>query len=73
MDPSFFAAYSLQVIVQSGLFPAIVLRVLKHRDPLLCKVPTLLLRAVFPSQCRGDTARRLTFGRAGTNVRASTE
>eukprot|EP00439_Symbiodinium_sp_Y106_P074689 s1751_g14.t1 len=31
-------ARAAEVIVQSGLFPAIVLRVLKHRDPLLCKV-----------------------------------
>lgn len=27
-----------EVIVQSGLFPPIMLRVMKHRDPLLCKV-----------------------------------
>ena len=26
-----------EVIVQSGLFPPIMLRVMKHRDPLLCK------------------------------------
>jgi len=31
-------ARAAEVIVQSGLFPAIMLRVLKHRDPLLCKV-----------------------------------
>ncbi|CAJ1404265.1 unnamed protein product [Effrenium voratum] len=31
-------ARAAEVIVQSGLFPPIVLRVMKHRDPLLCKV-----------------------------------
>ena len=40
--------HQLQVIVQSGLFPAIVLRVLKHRDPLLCKVRPSPLRLPLP-------------------------
>lgn len=31
-------ARAAEVIVQSGLFPPIMLRVMKHRDPLLCKV-----------------------------------
>eukprot|EP00930_Biecheleria_cincta_P034101 TRINITY_DN23592_c0_g3_i1.p1 TRINITY_DN23592_c0_g3~~TRINITY_DN23592_c0_g3_i1.p1 ORF type:complete len:794 (-),score=194.37 TRINITY_DN23592_c0_g3_i1:95-2476(-) len=31
-------ARAAEVMVQSGLFPQVMLRVLKHRDPLLCKV-----------------------------------
>jgi len=31
-------ARGAEVMVQSGLFPQVMLRVLKHRDPLLCKV-----------------------------------
>jgi len=31
-------ARAAEVMVQSGLYPQVMLRVLKHRDPLLCKV-----------------------------------